>query len=141
MDIGGGELGEAEKAIQEDADRRTVPKFCPTRPPQVTTLSELMARYSTILESLETISKASLGDARSDADGHVRMLEDPQFIAALAVAQAILSYFAPVSKILQAKDCNLAAAYMEMWHRQDSASEMRGVVTIGRMCGAGLSSL
>ena len=115
VDIGGGDLDEAEKALQQGGRRLTVPKFCPTRwSARATTLSALMLRYSTVLEALETISRASTGDARSDADAHVRMLEDPQFIAALAVTQAILSYLAPVTKKLQAKDCNLATAYRDV---------------------------
>lgn len=111
----GGELDECEKALQEGSRRTTVPKFCPTRwTARVSTLSALMAKYATVLEAMESISLTSTGDAHSDARSYVRLLEDPQFIATLAVAQAILSYLAPVTKSLQAKNCNLAAAYKDV---------------------------
>lgn len=72
VDIGGIEIDEAEKALQKRSRRSTVPKFRPACwSARVTTLSAFMARYLTVLEALETISKASTGDAPSDANGHV----------------------------------------------------------------------
>lgn len=53
---------------------------------------------------MEKIRDESSGDSRCDTSSYIRLLEDPQFIVALTVAQAILS---PVTKALQAKDCNL----------------------------------
>ena len=52
----------------------------------------------------------STGDAKCDAGSCMRLLQDPQFIASLTVTQVILSFLGPVTKLLQAKDCNLADA-------------------------------
>ena len=60
------------------------------------------------------IREVSSGDSQSDASSYVRLLEDPQFIVALTVAQVILSFLDPVTKALQAKDCNLAGAYKDV---------------------------
>lgn len=42
------------------------------------------------------------------------MLEDTQFVVALVIGQYILSFTAPVTKALQAKDCNLGEAYEDV---------------------------
>ena len=80
----------------------------------MSTLLALIAKYATVLEAMESISQVSAGDARSDADPYIRLLEDQQFVDTLAAAQVILVYLAPVIKSLQAKDCTLAAAYKDV---------------------------
>ena len=41
-------------------------------------------------------------------------MESPHFIVALVVVQFILSFTTAVTKILQAKECNLGEAYEEV---------------------------
>ena len=80
----------------------TVPKFCPARwNARVTTLSALIAKYLSVVKALDTIADCSTGDARNDALANSRLLCDPQFIdVAIVVAQAVLSFFAVVTKTL-----------------------------------------
>jgi hypothetical protein len=53
----------------------------------VDSLSAIITNYSKIYESLIKIEDKSSGDAKSKASGHRRMLEDPEFIIAIVVAQ------------------------------------------------------
>ena len=78
------------------------------------TLSALLAKYLVVLKAMDEIKEESVGDAQSDASSYIRLLEDPQFIVALTVAQIILSFLNPVTRALQAKDCNLADAYKDI---------------------------
>jgi hypothetical protein len=105
------DLAESVTAIKKGAKRKSVPKFCATRwSARVSTLSAMLAKYPTILKAMDRIMEESSGESRSDASSYIRLLEDSQFIVALTVAQAILSFLDPVTKALQAKDCNLAGA-------------------------------
>ena len=109
------DLAESVAAIKQGAKRRSIPKFCATRwSARVSTLSAMLAKYPTILKAMEKIRDERSGDSRCDASSYIRLLEDPQFIVALTVAQAIISFLDPVTKALQAKDCNLAGAYKDV---------------------------
>lgn len=59
--------------------------------------------YSKIYESLIQIEDKSSGGAKSKASGHWSMLEDPEFIIAILVAQYVLS-FLKLLIILSSKD-------------------------------------
>ena len=108
-------LHKSNKAILRGAKKKTVPKLCPTRwSSRVETLSALMAKYSSVMETLEQIADQSKGEPRSNAQSYIRLMESPQFIVALVVVQFILSFTAAVTKILQAKECNLGDAYEEV---------------------------
>ena len=118
-DEGNGEvdhgLRKSNKAILRGRKMKTVPKLCPTRwSSRVETLSALMAKYSSVMETLEQIADQSKGEPRSNAQSYIRLMESPQFIVALVVVQFILSFTAAVTKILQAKECNLGDAYEEV---------------------------
>ena len=67
-----------------------------------------------ILKTLEKIRDHSTGDTRNDATSYIRLLEDSQFIVALAVSHFILSFLCSVTIALQKKDCNLADAYHDI---------------------------
>ena len=109
------DLAESVAAINQGVKQKSVPKFCATRwSARVCTLSAMLAKYPTILKAMERIREESSGDSRCDASSYIRLLEDPQFIVALTVAQAVLSFLDPVTKALQAKDCNLAGAYKDV---------------------------
>ena len=108
-------LRKSNKAILGGAKKKTVPKLCPTRwSSKVETLSALMAKYSSVMETLGQIADQSKGEPRSNAQSYIRLMESPQFIVALVVVQFILSFTAAVTKILQAKECNLGDAYEEV---------------------------
>ena len=92
-----------------------MPKLCPTRwSSRVETLSALIAKYSSVLETLGQIADQSTGEPRSNAQSYIRLMESPQFIVGLVVVQFILSFTAQITKILQAKECNLGDAYAEV---------------------------
>ena len=85
------DLAESVTAIKKGAKRKSVPKFCATRwSARVCTLSAMLAKYPTKI--LDRIREEGSGDSQSDACSYIRLLEDPQFIVALTVAQAILSF-------------------------------------------------
>ena len=100
--------------IEAGARRRHVPKFCATRwSARVSTLSALMAKYVTVLETMTLIRDRSTKQARSDASSYVRLLEDSQFVVALVITQAVLGFLSSVTLALQAKHCDLAEAYRD----------------------------
>ena len=78
------------------------------------TLYSLIAKYFSVIETHEQIADQSKGEPRSNAQSYIRLMESPHFIVALVVAQFILSFTAAVTKILQAKECNLGEAYEEV---------------------------
>ena len=105
-------LSDSFDAIQRGSNASTVPKFCATRwTARVTTLSAFLPKYCSVSQALKMIADRSRGDAQIEARAHIRLLNDSQFIVALVVAQAVLSFFACVTKTLQAKDCNLSEAH------------------------------
>ena len=66
------------------------------------------------MKTLEKIRDHSTGDTRNDATSYIRLLEDSQFIVALAVSHFILSFLCSVTIALQKKDCNLTDAYHDI---------------------------
>ncbi|XP_028395696.1 52 kDa repressor of the inhibitor of the protein kinase-like [Dendronephthya gigantea] len=108
-------FNKSKKAILRGTKTKTVPKLCPTRwSSRVETLSALLAKYSSVLKTLEQIADQSNGEPRGNANAYIRLMESPQFIVALVVVQSILGFTAEVTKILQAKECNLGEAYAEV---------------------------
>ena len=94
---------------------RSVPKLFPTRwSSKIETISAMIAKYPTVLNTLSAIADQSKGQPRSNAQSYIRLLEDSQFIVALVVGQHILSFTAAVTKLLQATDCNLGDAYADV---------------------------
>ena len=105
-------MSKSAAELKSGANKKTVPKFCATRwTARMSTLSALLAKYEIVLNSLEAIEAASSGESKSEAGTYVRMLGDSQFIVSLVVAQHLLTYLGPVTKILQSFECNLAEAY------------------------------
>ena len=92
-----------------------MPKLYPTQwSSRVEIPSALLAKYPAVLETLAVIAAHSNGKPRGNAQSCICLLEDPQFIMALVVGQYILNVTAPATKILQAKDCNLGEAYVDV---------------------------
>ena len=101
--------------IEAGSRRYHVPKFCATRwSARVRTLSALIAKYVTVLETMGRIKDSSKGDARSDACSYMRLLEDSQFVVALVVTQAALGFLSSMTLALQDKHCDLAEAYRDV---------------------------
>ena len=69
-----------------------------------------------VLTVLADIHEKSAGEYKGDASSYIRLLEDTQFVVAPVVAQFILAYLGPATKLLQTKYCNLSEA------RKDIAS-------------------
>jgi hypothetical protein len=108
-------LHKSNKAILRGARKKTVPKLSPTTwSSRVETLSALIAKYSSALEMLEKIADQSNGEPRSNAPSYIRLMESPEFIVALVVVQFILGFTADITKLLQANECNLGDAYVEV---------------------------
>jgi hypothetical protein len=105
----------SSREIVHGSKMKSVPKFCATRwTARVSTLSALIAKYGTVLAALDMVVSECSGDAKSDAGSYIRLLEDPQFLVALVVAQCILSYCSTVTKTLQAVSCDLGKAYSDV---------------------------
>ena len=87
------ELSGSMTEIEAGSRRFHVPKFCATRwSARVSTLSALIAKYVTVVETMDRIKDSSTGEARNDASSYIRLLEDSNFVVALVVAQAVLSF-------------------------------------------------
>ena len=83
------ELSESMTEIEAGSRRYHVPKFCATHwSARVRTLSALMAKYVTVLETMGRIKDSSKGETRSDACSYMRFLEDSQFVVAMVVTCA-----------------------------------------------------
>ena len=129
-------LHKSNKAILRGARKKTVPKLCPTRwSSRVETLSALIAKYSSALETLEKIADQSNGVPRSNAQSHIRLMESPQFIVALVVVQFILGFTADITKLLQAKECNLGDAYAEVNGAKECIKDARADDSWSKVCG------
>jgi hypothetical protein len=74
-------------------------------------LAKILLTY--FYESLIKIESKSSGDAKSKASGHWRMLEDPEFIIAIVVAQYVLSFLKPLKLFLQKTNCDMVVAFDE----------------------------
>jgi len=120
------EFTQSIQALKEGSQKVSVPKFCPTRwSARLLTLSTLLAKYPTVLDALDTISDSSTGDAKSDAESCIRLMESSAFIVAVSVAQFVLSYLALVTKTLQAKQCDWCRL-TKRWSWRKNASTMQG---------------
>ena len=107
--------GDSTRAIREGSTRKVISGFCATRwTARVSTLSTLLAKYVTVLKTLEKIRDHSVGDARSDSSSYIRLMEDSQFIVALITAQFVLSFLRGVTLTLQSPECNLVDAYADV---------------------------
>ena len=119
-------LEESVRAIQEGGRKKTVPKFCTTRwSARVSTLSALLAKYVSVLHAPDNVWMTSTGDVKIDAGSYTRLLQDSQFIASLTITQVILSFLGPVTRSLQAKDCNLADAYHDVALAKECISDVK----------------
>lgn len=65
---------------------------------------------------MERIADCNIGDVENEASAYLRVLSDLTSIVAIAVAQDVLSFFAVVTKTLQAKDCNLNNKHKSLAH-------------------------
>lgn len=74
---------------------------------------------------MEKIRIVNSGEARNDACSYIALMEDSQFIVALMVAQAILSFLDLVRKALQAKESNLADAYKDVAVAKECIKDVR----------------
>ena len=129
------DLKQSNIGIQIGARKRSVPKLCPTRwSSKVETLSALIAKYPSVLQTLSAIADQSKGQPRSNAQSYIRLLEDSKFIVALVVGQYILSFIAAVTKLLQADDCNLGEAYADV-HRAKECIQNARKDEVGKRCG------
>lgn len=115
----------------------TVPKFCATRwTARVTTLSALLAKYCSVVQALERIVDCSRGDAQNDANVHLRLLRDSQFIVALTVAQAVLSFLLLLQIHFKQKTGTLAKL-TKISTYQKHACKTTEQMSFGRSCGSG----
>ena len=80
---------------------------------RVDTISSIMANYKSVHTALSEIESVSTSDARTNASGYHRFLEDPECIVALVVAQYVLSLLKPLTLFLQKTDCNMVDAFEE----------------------------
>ncbi|XP_041374848.1 zinc finger MYM-type protein 1-like [Gigantopelta aegis] len=120
------EFDMSNTALKRGVNKKCVPKFCSTRwTARIDTLSALLSKYKTVLETLEKIQEASIGDSKRDAGSYARLLTDPQFLVSLVVAQFILSYFASVTKSLQAVNCDLGSAYRDIHLSKETVAKAR----------------
>ena len=63
----------------------------------------MLPKFCSVIQALERIADCSRGHAQIKTLAHVRLFNDSEFIVALVVAKAVLSFFACVTKTLQAK--------------------------------------
>ena len=76
-------------------------------------MSSIMTNYKSVHTALSEIESVSTSDARTNASGYRRFLEDPECIVALVVAQCVLSLLKPLTLFLQKTDCNMVDAFEE----------------------------
>ncbi|VDI15927.1 Hypothetical predicted protein [Mytilus galloprovincialis] len=92
----------------------SVKRLCETRwTARVDTVSSLLANYKSVHAALTKIENVSTSDARTNASGYRRYLEDPECIVAVLVAQFVLSILKPLTLFLQKTDCNMVDAFEE----------------------------
>ena len=76
-------------------------------------LSAIITNYSKICESLIRNEGKISGDTKSKANCHRRMLEDPEFIISIVVAQYVLSFLKSLTVCLQKTNCDMVVAFDE----------------------------
>ena len=110
-----GQFKASNEQILHAHHKKSVPKFSPTRwSARVETLSTIIAKYSTILDTLDSIVENSQGDARRDAHSYRHKLLSTEFLVSLIISQFVLSFLANVTKALQKKSCNLSDAHSDV---------------------------
>ena len=104
------EFNSTNDEIKKGMNAEHIPKFCATRwTARVSTLSAIIAQYDIVLATLDQIQEESSGDAYS----YSRLLTDSQFFVSLFIVHHILSFCAPLTKSLQAANCDLGKAYAD----------------------------
>ena len=120
------DVKESNKGLKIGAGRKSVPKLCLTRwSAKFDTISAIIAKYPIVLQTLSSIAEQSKGEPRNTALAYIRLLEDSQFIVALVVGQYVLSFTSSVTKLLQAKDCNLGEAYADIQRAKECIQNAR----------------
>ena len=76
-------------------------------------VSSLMAQYQSIHSAMCKIEIVSSSDARTNAAGYKRLLDDPELIVALVVVQFVLSMLKHLTLFLQKTDYNMVSAVDE----------------------------
>ena len=109
-----GEEDVSGQLLQQAASKKTLQPPSETRwMARVHSLSATITNYLKIYESLLKNEGTSSGDAKLKACGDRRMLEDPEFIIAIVVAQYVLSFFKPLTLFLQKTNCDMVIAFDE----------------------------
>ena len=80
---------------------------------RVDCLSALMVKYLAFYETLCEIENESTGDARIEAAGHRRLLEDSSFIVSLVSSQYLLGFTRNLTDSLQESNCDLVKAFSD----------------------------
>ena len=112
-------VSEGEKVnnelLQQGLRRDSIPSLSSTRwPSRVDCLSALMVKYPVFLyETLCEIENESTGDARIEAAGHRRLLEDSSFIVSLVSSQYFLGFTRNLTDSLQESNCDLVKAFSD----------------------------
>ena len=111
---------------RESSDRRYRNSVLLVRVQKLLSVSALLSKYGSVLLALDEISSSSSGDANSDASAYSHLLQDSEFMVALTVSLFVLSFFAQVTKSLQAKTCNLGNAYQSVTLAKECIKSARG---------------
>lgn len=102
------------KLLQNAGNKQSLQPLSETRwTARVDSLSAIISNYSNLHNALITIEENSSGESKVKAGGHGRLLEDPEFIMGITVAQYVLSYLKPLTLSLQKTDCNMVIVYDE----------------------------
>jgi len=113
--------------LQQAASKKALQPPSETRwKARVHSLSAIITNYSKIYESFIKIEGTSSGDDKLKACGHRRMLEDPEFIIAIVVAQYVLSFLKPSTLFLQKTNCDMVIAFDET---QSTLNTLKGLRT------------
>lgn len=102
------------KLLQNAGNKQSLQPLSKTRwTARVDSLSAIISNYSNLHNALITIEENISGESKVKAGGHRRLLEDPEFIIRITVAQYVLSYLKPLTLSLQKTDCDMVIAFDE----------------------------
>ncbi|CAG2222785.1 unnamed protein product [Mytilus edulis] len=102
------------KLLQEAMHKKSIQPLSETRwTARVDALSAIITNYEKLHNAVNKIEEKSSGDSKSKAGGHRRLMEDPEFIMALVVAQYVLAFLKPLTLSLQKVDCDMVVAFDE----------------------------
>lgn len=109
---------ENESIIFQSAARRvSLPTLSDTRwLSRIDSISTLLVYYDKIYDALSDIKDESTGQSSADATSYLHAMENFEFIFVATMTQYILSFIRPLSKNLQATDCDLLYAHKEAGH-------------------------